>query len=550
VILFEGGLNLGWRRLRREARVIRSLIGVGAVITAAGGALAAHYALGWDWRLSLLFGTLVIVTGPTVITPLLRRVKVVKKLETVLEAEGILIDAVGAIIAVVTLEFALSPSGESAALGIVSVPWRLVAGAGIGIVGGLVIALLLRVRHVIPEGLENIFTLSMALVIYQVSNALLTESGIAAVIAAGLVVGNMETTGFRELREFKEQLTVMLIGLLFVLLSADVRIHDVMGLGWAGLLVVLLLVFAVRPIQVAACTFGSGFSLKERAFIAWVAPRGIVAAAISSLFAERLAAEGVDGGTELRALVFLVIAVTVVLQGATVGPVAQLLKVRRPAGRGYAILGASPIARAMGRLLIDAGHEVVLYDANADNCSDAEKEGFRVVFGNALDEGRLARSALDTRKAALGLLSNEGINLLFAQKAREDFGVPMGYVAIQKGHGTMTPAMIRESGCRELFADPTDLELWSVRLRRGFARVEKRIFHPPEDAPTDLATTNTQTGENLSNVLLALLSFRDGSPRVMDSGVELREGDEVAWLILKEREAEAEAWLSARGFGA
>jgi NhaP-type Na+/H+ or K+/H+ antiporter len=548
VILFEGGLNLEWKRLRRQAKVIRRLIGPGALLTTAGGALAAHFLLLWDWRLSILFGTLVIVTGPTVVTPLLRRVKVLRRLETVLEAEGILIDAVGAIIAVVTLEIVVSPSGESAALGMVSVPSRLVAGTAMGAAGGLLLALLLRFRHVIPEGLENVFTLSMALAIYQASNAILPESGIAAAIAAGLVVGNMRTARVRELRDFKEQLTLMLIGLLFVLLAADVRVADVRALGWPGLWVVALLVFVVRPAQVYLCTIGAGMGARERAFLSWVAPRGIIAAAISSLFAERLAHHGVDGGTELRALVFLVIAVTVVIQGATVGPVARLLGVRRPAGKGYAILGASPLSRSIARLLEDAGEEVVLYDANADNCSETEREGFRVFFGNALDEGRLARTELDTRKAALGMSPNEGINLLFACKAREEFGVPQGYVSIQKGHASLTVEMVREAGCHALFAAPADLELWSVRLRRKVARVETRVFAPPANAPKDLGATCLRTGESAGNMLLALMNFRDGKPRPIDASVEIRPGDRVAWLIFTERREEAEAWLEDQGF--
>jgi len=242
IVLFEGGMSLDWRRLRREARPIRNLVTWGALITWAGGALAARLLMGWEWRPAILFGTLVIVTGPTVVTPLLRRIRVRPSLETVLEAEGVLIDAVGAIIAVVALEVALSPSGERLALGFVSVPWRLLFGAAFGAVGGAVIALLLRPRGLIPEGHENIFTLSLVLALYQGSNALHPETGIVSAIAAGLVVGNVRWRLRHELKEFKEQLTVLVIGMLFVLLAADVRVDQVRGLGWPALWTVLALV--------------------------------------------------------------------------------------------------------------------------------------------------------------------------------------------------------------------------------------------------------------------------------------------------------------------
>jgi NhaP-type Na+/H+ or K+/H+ antiporter len=188
VILFEGGLNLEWRRIRRQARAIRRLLSLGALVTAVGGALAVRLALDWAWPMAVLFGTLVIVTGPTVITPLLRRIKVRRDLETILETEGVIVDAIGAVVAIVTLEVVLGASGESLALGFLHLPSRLVFGIVFGLAGGILLAALLRWRRVVPEGLENIFTLSLALAIFQLSNALMEETGIVSVIVAGMVV--------------------------------------------------------------------------------------------------------------------------------------------------------------------------------------------------------------------------------------------------------------------------------------------------------------------------------------------------------------------------
>jgi NhaP-type Na+/H+ or K+/H+ antiporter len=544
IILFEGGLNLDWRRLRREAAVLQRLLVIGAILTTLGGALAVRVFLGWSWTLSLLFGTLVIVTGPTVITPLLRRTKVRRKLETILEAEGVLIDAVGAIIAIVALEIVVSPAGSSTAFDAFHVPGRLIGGALIGLVGGALIALVLRFRHVVPEGLENVVTLCLALALFQISNSLMPETGIASVIVAGMIVGNSKTPVKRELREFKEQLTLMVIGLLFVLLAADVRVAEVISLGWGGLAVVAALVFVVRPLSVVACMWGAGHTWKEKAFVSWVAPRGIVAAAVSSIFAERLDAANIDGGLDLRALVFLVILTTVVVQGPTVEVVASLLGVRKPTGRGYAILGATPLGRALGRTLARGDEDVVVFDANPDASRDAQEDGLRVVFGNALEESVLARSELDTRAAVVGMLPNAAVNLLFARKSREEFRVKRAYVALQLGQISVNPEQVHEVDGRVLFGEPTDLELWSVRLRRGLAELETRV----RDAAVEGSGKPWPLPEEIRGALIPLAHRSSASWRPVSDRSELSKNAVVVWLVFTERREEAHAWLEEKGW--
>jgi NhaP-type Na+/H+ or K+/H+ antiporter len=550
VVLFEGGLNLNWKRLRREAATIQLLISLGAVITGAGGAVAAHLILGWGWTMSILLGSLVIVTGPTVITPLLRRIRIDRKLETVLEAEGVFIDAVGAILAVVVLEIALSPSRSSVALGLAGLPTRLIAGALFGLAGGIVIALGLRTRRVVPEGFENVFTLSLALALFQASNALLPETGIVAVIVAGLVVGNVRTTALPELREFKEQLTVLLIGMLFVLLAADVRLADVRGLGVPGLMVVVALMFVVRPLNVIACTLRSGMNLREKAFLSWLAPRGIVAAAVASLFYDRLEHAGISGGVELRALVFLVIAVTVVFQGTTGSWVARWLGVRRPSGRGYTILGANNLGRLIGAILRDAGNEVVFIDARAEAAEDAQKEGFRVIYGNALEERTLLRADLESRKAAVAVLWNDAVNLLFIEKARQ-YKVPDTFIAVERGHGSIVDDMVNKTGSGVLFGGEIDVELWSIRIRRDIAISERWQWKEPEDSgekSDEPAPAPTGIPKELKNMMLPVAVRRDESTDLFDHRSKIRDGDVMTWLVLAEREESAHEWLRANGW--
>jgi len=329
IILFEGGLNLEISRLRRSGTAIRRLITWGALVTLAGGAVAVHILLGWGLMESLLFGGLVVVTGPTVVGPLVSELRLKPKVATVLEAEGVLIDPIGAILSVVILKLALSGDPGSLLLAQSGAGLaRMAAGSMLGVVAGFIIARALRISRLLPDGLENVFVLSSVLLLYAGSEALLSHSGVLAVTVAGVVVGNTRSPVERDLREFKDQLTVMLIGLLFILLAADVRFAEVRALGWAGLAVVMALIFVVRPFGVWLCTLGSDLDRGERFFLAWVAPRGIVAAAIASLVAADLERAGLEGGAELRALVFLTIAVTVTLAGFSAGPVGNFLGVR------------------------------------------------------------------------------------------------------------------------------------------------------------------------------------------------------------------------------
>lgn len=295
IILFEGGLNLDLRRLARQAKSIRRLVTVGALVTAIGGTVLPILVLGWDWRPAVLFGTLVIVTGPTVVTPLLRRMRVQPRVGTVLEAEGVFGDAIGAIVAVVALEVVVSPSGASLAEGAWHLVLRLGSGTVFGILGGLAIGWVFKVENLVPEGLENIFTLSAVLALFQVSNALFPESGIVAAVFAGLTIGNMHIESLEELRDFKEQLTVLMITLLFVLLAADVRLAQLGDLGSGGWITVALLLLVVRPLNVFIGTAGTDLQLREKLFMSWMAPRGIVAAAVASLFAQSLHDAGIPG---------------------------------------------------------------------------------------------------------------------------------------------------------------------------------------------------------------------------------------------------------------
>jgi NhaP-type Na+/H+ or K+/H+ antiporter len=547
VILFEGGLNLKIQRLKREKRAIRQMITIGGAVTVAGGMLTARWLLGWDWRTSILFGTLVMVTGPTVINPLLRRFKVKRNVSVVLEAEGVLIDAVGAVVAMVALEVALSPKAGPMATAVMLVT-RLGFGTLLGLFGGLLLVTLLKRRNVIPEGIENVFTLCLILALFQGANVFLPESGIVAVTVAGVVVGNFQTHIQRELIEFKEALTVMLIGMLFILLAADVRLDEVYTLGIPGIITVLLLMFVIRPLNVVVGTFGTDLNWREKCFIGWIGPRGIVAAAVASLFAVQLNAYGIAGGNELRALVFMVITVTVLSAGLTGGLVAQILDLRRPSDSGWVILGANELARACAKILLENNEEVICIDANPDVCKAAEQDCTRVIFGNGLKTHYLLRAGIDTRAGALAITGNEEVNLLFIQRVREVAKLPHIFMALQDQYERVTLDMVHQTGSQVMFGSSRDVDFWSVCIRKGLVNLERwqvqeTAVHKGKDMDDSMG--DPFLSDN-SGIPLAVL--RNGRQFPVGDSTRFRNGDEVAYMVLAEYAEKAHEQLQAMGW--
>jgi NhaP-type Na+/H+ or K+/H+ antiporter len=543
VILFEGGMNLEWKQLRREAATIQRLVTMGAVITWMGASFAAAWILGWDTRHAVLFGSLVIVTGPTVVAPLLRRIRVRRNLQTILEAEGVFIDAIGAIIAVVAFDIVFVDDVSGIGAGALRVLGRLATGALLGMMSGGVMMLLLSSRRLIPTGMEKVFTLTLAWATFTVSNAVQPDSGILAVIVAGIMATNVAQETTRGVREFKEQLTVMMVGMLFVLLAAQVRVADVTALGWRGILVVAALMFVVRPLCVIACTTNSGLSWREKAFLSWIGPRGIVAASVATLFYEGMRARGVEGGEAMRGLVFLVITCTVLVQGLSGSMVAGWLGVKRPRGQGYVILGGNPLAVELARALKHGGEESILIDANPTLCSEVEAKGFRVLHGNALDERVMLRAEIETRKAIIAALPNDGVNLLFARRSVDEYRADRVYVAMHGG--AIKPAHISEIRGRILFGSASDVDQWASRLGRNEALVERWSFTGVPDARSN---PTMPVPKDARALVLPLTLARGTTVRPVDDRYEPKKADVVTWLVSARKEEEARAWLRGRGW--
>ncbi len=539
IILFEGGMNLRISRIMRERKAIRGLITVGALCTLIGGTLVTIIFLGWDFRTSILFGTLIIVTGPTVITPLIKRIRVHHGVSTILEAEGILLDAIGAIVAVVALEIAISPSGLSFITGLYHIISRLAIGAIFGVTGGYLLTLLFRFRNLIPDGLENVFILSWVIALFQLSNTISPESGIAAVTIAGMTIGNSKTYIQQDLLEFKEQLTVLMIGMLFILLSADVRIEQIYGLGFSGLLTVIILIFVIRPVSVFIGTHNSALNFDQKLLLSWIAPRGIVAAAVASLFVYELDQHGYDG-TQLRALVFLLIIITVLSAGLTGGLVATKLNLKRKSQSGWIILGAHEVARILSRLLKQAGNEIICIDEDPHSCLIAENEGIKVFFGNALEERTLQRAEPDTRKGIIALSGNEEVNYIFSQRAKHLSKEMDVLIGIKDSFEGITPEMINETGGKIPFGRSADMDFWSSLIRQKKTTYSSYTYMG--GGKFDLSD------ESIKGVVLPLVIMQNESLEPVDSTMKIKNGDLLTFLINEQKRVSAEKWLIENSF--
>ncbi|MCC6463743.1 MAG: cation:proton antiporter, partial [Planctomycetes bacterium] len=474
VILFEGALSLNPARLKHAAGSVRRLITVGAAIAAGGAAAAAHYAMGWRWEIAALFGALLIVTGPTVIAPLLRRIKAERTVSTVLAAEGVLGDAVGAIMATVVFGIAAVPKADSFQAAATELGRILLAGALTGLLFGLIIALLGRWQRLRSDGLMRVTTLALVVLTFQASNALAEESGVLAVVVAGLTVGALGTQSQENLIEFKEELSILFIGLLFVLLAANVRTADLLQMADRTLLVAAALVFGVRPASVLISTIGTDLSLRQRLFVAWIGPRGIVAAAVATLFAAELAAHGAGEGAEFRAVVFTCIVVTVTIAGLTGWPVGKLLGVLAKTNQGWLVFGANRVAMAMATALKQEGEEVILLDRNREACAEAEAAGLSVVLGNALDGATLVRAGVETRRGVIALTGNDESNLLFVQAARRLQGTLQACMVLGGAKGGVTGAMLAAEGVKALGGRKLDVALVAAMVEEGRLDIVRR----------------------------------------------------------------------------
>lgn len=423
LVLFEGGLTLRFADLQDTKRVVINLVTVGAIVTWLCGSAAAYWLVGLPLSLSLLFGALVLVTGPTVIGPLLRIVRPNARVAAALRWESIVIDVVGAMVAVLVFEgVKLGTTGYAVGHTVLLMLRFILVGTVTGALGGAFLAWLLR-RRAIPDYLINVTSLAIVFGAFAVANTIAGEAGLLTTVVMGVMVANLQIPNLDALLSFKEDLTVLFVSMLFIVLAADIDLVPfVAALNLPSLLVLALLVIVVRPLDVFLSSIGSRLELREKIYISWLAPRGIVAAAVSSLFASQLVRLGIEGADRLVPLVFMVIVGTVLLASLTAKPLGVWLGVADPDPQGFLILGAHPAARAIATVLKEHGIAVQVADTNWANVAAARAKGIPAYFGSLLSD----RSDDELRLSGIGrflaLTSNDEANALTAVKFAREFG--------------------------------------------------------------------------------------------------------------------------------
>ena len=420
IILFEGGLGLRLEDLRQHQRPLTMLLTVGGLISMAAGTLASYYILGLRWNTAALYGALMIVTGPTVVTPLLARLSMDRRVRELLISEGVLIDPIGAIVAIVGLEYVLGNQG------VLEMGWlvlgRLALGGAIGAAAAVAMTYVLR-KQWVREDLWNPVVLASVLLAATLASRLSGEAGLMTAVTEGVVMANTGLREMRRLRQFNEEMTVVLLSFIFVLLAADLPLSKVWALGWGALGVVAILVWVARPLSIFICTAGTEMTTRERLFLSWVCPRGIVAVSVAGLFRILLESAQIPGGDRLEPLVFVTVGLTVTVQGLTIGPVARLLRVDVPSLQGTMIVGADLFGRMLARLLTAFERQVVLIDRSGLLCRAAQSEGLSVYNGDALSVDAMEEAGARYVDTVLAATVNAELNTLIAERVRNNFRV-------------------------------------------------------------------------------------------------------------------------------
>ena len=417
IILFEGGLTLDLPGYRIVSKEILRILTIGVLVTWLGTALMLRLIFGFDIPFCILAASLVIVTGPTVIGPLLHRIRVESKLHHILHWEGVLIDPIGVFLAILSFEFYVSTDGAHQLI-IQNFLSRFVVGVVLGIVFGVMLDLVLR-RQWVDKGHTNIFVLAMAMLNFALADLLVGESGLLSVTIAGLVLGSRDNPQLRQVVSYKVELKDFLIGLLFVLLAANLKLESFLEYGWKLLAIVLGIMLIVRPLNIFFSLFSSPLSLKEKAFLSWIAPRGIVAASMASVFALELSNRGFENAIFLESFTYSVIAGTVILQGFTAGFVGRWLGVLQPVPDGWIIVGAHPLGRQIAKFLTANGVRAILVDTNGREVREAKRDGLIAINEDAMHLNPDSHESFYECGNLLALTANADLNRMLCSRWSE-----------------------------------------------------------------------------------------------------------------------------------
>ncbi|WP_413172984.1 cation:proton antiporter [Anabaena azotica] len=527
IILFEGGLKLDVRELGRVSVSLQLLVTLGTLITLLGGSMAAHWLGEFPWNIAFLFASIVVVTGPTVVGPLLKQINVDRQVATLLEGEGVLIDPVGAILAYVVLDTILNGDADplKAIMGLIL---RLGVGAMIGGVGGYLMSWVFKRASFLSFELKNLVVLAALWGLFTLAQMIRAESGIMTTVVAGAVFANSSVPEERLLRSFKNQLTILSVSVLFILLAADLSIASVLALGWGSLFTVLVLMFVVRPINILLCTWNSDLNWRQKLFLSWVAPRGIVSASVASLFAISLTQRGVNGGDAIKALVFLTIIMTVVCQGLTAGWIARWLEITSKDATGAVIVGCNPLSLLIARFFQERGEAVVIIDTDSEYFAQAEAQNLRVIASSALDAEVLEEAGIASMGTFVAMTNNGEVNFVLAQRASEEFSPPRVLAVFPRDPQAPNSANVKVN---QAFVSDLAVKTWNEYLSNGRVKLGTTTLNEAE-----FSSQQEHIQEKIrSGVLVPLLLEREERLQVMSVNQDWEVGDRIIYLLYDSR---------------
>jgi NhaP-type Na+/H+ or K+/H+ antiporter len=519
IVLFDGGFGLKLKELSKVSTSLRNLVTIGTLINFLGGAAAAHWISEFPWSISFLYGALVVVTGPVTINSILKQVKVDRSVATILEGEGVFIDPLGAILAFAILNVVLN--GDPNPLFVVGdLALRLGVGAAIGGIAGWLLGQILQRGTFLSDDLKALVVLAGVWGAFGISQTLRSEAGLMTVVTTGIWLRNLGLAEERLLKRFKGQLTTLSVSLLFILLAADLPIASVIALGWEGVATVLVLMFVVRPFYVWFCTRKSALNWRQKTFIAWIAPRGIVSASVASLFAISLTQNGISGGDATKALVFLTILLTVFLQALTAPWLARWLEITSNQATGIVIVGANPISMLIANLFLQRGEYVAIITTDEHQVTLPPQENLQVSTRSAIDPEALAAVGIDGLGTFLALTENTNVNAVIAQQAAEEFAPPLVVAAFPSELPHNASTVVKQA-----FSAKFDYETWLSHLRDGAVRLGGTLIQTGEAQQLHLRSLID------SGRLLPFVIQQMDKLSIVTVGIEFTPGDRLIYLF-------------------
>ncbi len=547
IILFEGGFSLNINQIRSLKSVLIKEITLSVIVMAGVGFLSARYIAGLPWEISLIFASLVIVTGPTVIKPVIRHIAISNKVKNFLNAEAVLIDAVGAILAIVILEFVITR--HEIILSIAGFAGSLVMGAISGIIFGFFTRYLICRTKIIPRASKSFFVLGFVFLGYITSEAFVKESGLLTVVIMGIILSTMNYRDKESILNFKEQITRIVISILFVLLSANFNIRHISLYLTEGLIVVFIIIIARFPV-IFLSTGKEDFSVKEKFFIAWLGPRGIIALSVASIAAIKLKSSGIEKAYTLEILIFMLISVTVILQGLSAKWLAVKLKILLEGDMNIIILGVNNISLMVAEKWRNDKTTVLFVDSSRKNCRVAEQKGFACREGNALDRATYIGIEMDDFTSVLAASDNNEINVLFCNFIKDTFGIKNLYTVLNEKANEELSQIIHNENIKLAFGtrNSSDENLsWE-----GFLSRLKDLFSLKKETLKWFTITNKNFIKNnnlktsLPEGLTIFIVLRNRTDRyIYHTSFELHLNDEICVMVSPENAEKIESLITA-----